>query len=76
MAHFNCSVPQGSVLDPILFSIYMQSLGQAIKNYDVYDVFYHLYNDDTQLYVPLKPTDPHSRACILTLAPSKILSGF
>jgi len=44
-------VPQGSVLGPILFSMYVSPLGDIADQFKVYN---HQYADDCELYVPFR----------------------
>ena len=52
-----CDVPQGSVLGPNLYEDYTaSSLGDIFRRHGV---LFHIYADDTQIYIPFLPGDEH-----------------
>ena len=56
-------IPQGSILGPILFTIYTAPIGDICRNNHVE---FHLYADDTQLYLSFKPSKPNSKLDCIT----------
>ena len=68
-AELACGVPQGSVLGSLKLCIYMLPIGSIMRHHDIE---FHIYADDTQLYVSLDLSNPNlapdrSNLCISDL---------
>ena len=65
-----CGVPQGSVLDPILFLLYMADMARIVE---MHGINFHSYVDDWEIYLHDKTgeivlTLPRVASCIDALA--------
>ena len=56
-------IPQGSVLGPLLFSLYTCPVSQIFTKASI---SYHLYADDTQIHISFSPTQSHDSLSLLS----------
>ena len=67
-----CGVPQGSVLGPMKLYLYLLPLGAILRPHNI---GYHIYADDTQLYISFKCKDPLESLTKLNKCISDIRGG-
>ena len=67
------SVPQGSVLGPQWFTVYTSPVRDIILKYNLN---YHVYADDTQLYITFTSSQEPADSCITTLIRSWTRQNF
>ena len=68
-ANLQYGVPQGSVLGPVLFTVYTGTLAFFLE---ARGVRYHFYADDTQVYIRIDNIDEAKHRISLLLTDTRI----
>ena len=66
-------IPQGSILGPLLFTLYTTLLGYVLGNSSL---SYHFYADDSQLYVSFNSSDSNASLAALSRTPDHVYAWF
>jgi hypothetical protein len=61
--NLNCGVPQGSILGPLLYTLYTFDIGRILKH----RCKYHIYADDVQLYIECDVSELNTAINIMNL---------
>ena len=61
-ASLSCGLPQGFILAPSLFSLYMLPLGSILRKHGV---SFHFYSDDTRIYLQIRKNNPSAISSLL-----------
>ena len=66
-------VPQGSVLGPILFTLFIAPIANVIASHGL---SFHQFADDTQLFISVDPKSPNNSLDILNICSVDVLNWF
>ncbi|KAF7653105.1 hypothetical protein LDENG_00087180, partial [Lucifuga dentata] len=61
--HISFGVPQGSCLGPLIFSLRIYLIRK-------HNIVFHIYADDSQLYISVQPNDKNSLSSLTACLPA------
>ena len=62
VSHIHLGIPQGSVIGPLTFIMYLSPVGDIIRQHSIK---YHTYADDIKIYMDFDPSIPNEAECAL-----------